>query len=185
MAEDELSKMQLQVKKNFIIRYYIYIYIYKYIHIKSFESFYKSYSLNKVKNSIKIIGNELFLVQSEIIWCVQQLQEKIDSGKLSEKKIAETKKYIKTLKNPQAQLVKIRQIMRTNFGDYRAKMTEEEKASKLDLNKVKIVEVKAPSTTTKSAENKFSFVKKSASKAGAKDDDAPKSEFKFSFNVEN
>ena len=122
-------------------------------------------------------------MQSEIIWCVQQLEEKIDSGKLSEKKIAETKKYIKTLKNPQSQLVKIRQIMRTNFGDYRAKMAEEEKASKLDLNKVKIGEVKA--LTTKSAENKFSFVKKSASKAGAKDEDAPKSEFKFSFNVEN
>ena len=122
-------------------------------------------------------------MQSEIIWCVQQLEEKIDSGKLSEKKIAETKKYIKTLKNPQSQLVKIRQIMRTNFGDYRAKMAEEEKASKLDLNKVKIGEVKA--LTTKSAENKFSFVKKSASKAGAKDEDAPIREFKFSFNVEN
>ena len=62
-------------------------------------------------------------------------------------------------------------------------MAEEEKSSKLELSKGRIAEAKAPPSTATSSD-KFSFVKKSAFKAGTKDA-APKSEFKFSFNVDN
>jgi len=115
------------------------------------------------------------LFQAEIMWCVEQFELSLQSGKLSEKKAAEIKQYIKKLKNPLTPLVKIRQIMRTNYGDYRAKMAVDEKSSKLDLSKVKITE-----GNTKS--EKPSFIKKSAAISGSKEERA-KTEFKFSFNI--
>ncbi len=49
------------------------------------------------------------LFQAEIMWCVEQFELSLQSGKLSEKKAAEIKQYIKKLKNPLTPLVKIRQ----------------------------------------------------------------------------
>ena len=112
-----------------------------------------------------------------MLWCIQQLELSIESGKLTDKRVADVKKAIKHLRNPQTPLVKIRQIMRTNFGDYRAKMAAEEKAAKLDLTKVKLIE-----GDTSCKGDKVTFIKKAASKTGAKDP-TQKSEFKFSFNV--
>ena len=69
--------------------------------------------------------------------------------------------------------------MRTNFGDYRAKMQEEgKKAGKLDATKVKIVGVEKS--------DKSKFVKKSASQTGTKSEanGAESSNFTFSFNVD-
>ena len=127
-------------------------------------------------------------MQTEIVWCVKQFEQSLASGKLSEKKAAEAMKSIKILKNPQSKLIKIRQVMRTNFGDYRAKMAAEEKAGKLDHGKVK--EVKPPpavatagSSESKAPSDKVTFIKKSASKAGTKDQ-PQKTEFKFAFNLE-
>ena len=128
-------------------------------------------------------------MQTEIVWCVKQFEQSLASGKLSEKKAAEAMKSIKILKNPQSKLIKIRQVMRTNFGDYRAKMAAEEKSGKLDHGKVK--EVKPPpaatatagSSESKAPSDKVTFIKKSAFKAGTKD--LPqKTEFKFAFNLE-
>ena len=114
-------------------------------------------------------------IQAEILWCAEQLEQSIHSGKLSEKKMAEVKKSIKNLKNPKTPLVKIRQIMRANFGDFRAKIAAENKSSKLDDAKVKITDgiINREKTT---------FIKKSAAKSGSKDENT-KTDFKFSFNV--
>ena len=126
-------------------------------------------------------------MQTEIVWCVKQFEQSLASGKLTEKKAADAMKSIKILKNPQSKLIKIRQVMRTNFGDYRAKMAAEEKsAGKLDHGKVK--EVKSPPAATATGSSgefksdKVTFIKKSASKAGTKDQ-PQKTEFKFAFNV--
>ena len=113
--------------------------------------------------------------QAEILWCVEQFELSLQSGKLTSKKAAEVKQFIKKLKHPPTPLVKIRQIMRTNFGDYRAKMASEDKSLKLDDSKVKITE-----GNTKP--EKTSFIKKSASKSGSKEE-STKTEFKFSFNI--
>ena len=70
--------------------------------------------------------------------------------------------------------------MRTNFGDYRAKMASEEKSAKAELAKGKISEGLVN-------RDKVAFVKKSASLSGLKNPPtaaSPKTEFRFAFNVE-
>ena len=44
--------------------------------------------------------------------------------------VKETARILKVLTDPKAPLIKKRQVMRTNFGDYRKKMAEEEKTAK-------------------------------------------------------
>ena len=68
--------------------------------------------------------------------------------------------------------------MRTNFGDYRAKMAADEKSAKLDMNKVKIGEVKV------NPNDKVTFIKKAAVKTAAKiTTDKSDSGFKFDFDA--
>ena len=66
-----------------------------------------------------IQNSNSFALQTEVLWCVEQLELSLQSGKLNEKRAAEIRKSIKTLKNPQAPLIKVRQLMRSHFGDYR------------------------------------------------------------------
>jgi len=114
---------------------------------------------------------------SEIAWCVEQLETSLSSGKLSEKKLKEARKSKKVLQNPDTPLVKLRQIMRINFGDFRAKMrSDEEKHKMLDTSKVKLASVPATKTTS-------SFIKKRSEKVG--DSTVPKATFKFNFSDQN
>ena len=122
-----------------------------------------------------------------MLWCIEQLELSLQSGKLNEKRSTEVNKSIKTLKNPKTPLIKMRQLMRSQFGDYRSKMASEEKsAGKLDMNKVKLAEV------AKEKCEKSKFVKKSASLTTDAKNDANKSDtnnstpssFRFSFNID-
>lgn len=108
--------------------------------------------------------------QIELYWCIQQLQNSLSIGKLNEKQIDEVHKNIRILKSSTAQLVKKRQLMKSLYGDYRAKMKDEEKKLGLGSKSVKFTQ---PATS-----NTSSFVKKSAILTSGKD-------FKFNFNTEN
>ena len=69
--------------------------------------------------------------QEELCWCIDYLQTNLQTKKLSEKQSKEMTKTISTLKNPKTSLVKKRQLMRVSCGDYRAKMSKEDKEFKL------------------------------------------------------
>lgn len=101
--------------------------------------------------------------ESELLWCIQQLQNSLKSGKLSKKAgnifellvfvticlkfflsfVAESSVKSLNVLMGKSSIVKKRQTMRVLFGDYRAKMLQEEKKlseSKLCniFNKIKI-----------------------------------------------
>lgn len=89
--------------------------------------------------------------QSELYWCINQLQQALSLGKLNSKQgmflyrvglgcaddfflVQEHTKALNTLMNNNAPMVKKRQVMRLSFGDYRTKMVEEEKKAKSNFN---------------------------------------------------
>ena len=73
---------------------------------------------------------------SETTWCIEFLDKQLEGGKLSEKRMKELRKAKKLLKAENTPLPQRRQVMRTQCGDYRAKMKAEEEAVKLDASKV-------------------------------------------------
>merc|ERR1712156_792966 len=73
-------------------------------------------------------------LQNEVAWCIDQLFQSINSGKLSERKGKEYQKTIATLKSPKSSLIRKRQLMRTTLGDYRSKMANDEPKSQLTLS---------------------------------------------------
>ncbi|XP_015120028.1 UPF0488 protein CG14286 [Diachasma alloeum] len=89
----------------------------------------------------------------ELCWCIQQLELSMNSNKLGDKQIRDAQKSLKLLKSNNVPLVQKRQIMRTTFGDYRAKMLQEEKKHSKSASTVRIV-------TPKPKENKSVFLKK-------------------------
>ncbi|KAH8344210.1 hypothetical protein KR084_008146 [Drosophila pseudotakahashii] len=103
----------------------------------------------------------------ELCWCVQQLQDALDTGKLSQKVAEDTAKNIKVLKSSTAPLIKKRQVMKLSLGDYRLKMQQEEQKLLLASKQVKF-------TTNSDTTKKSSFVKKSALLTSGKD-------FRFDF----
>ncbi|XP_012158325.1 UPF0488 protein CG14286 [Ceratitis capitata] len=94
-------------------------------------------------------------IELELCWCVQQLENALNSGKLSQKIADDTIKNIRVLKSVSAPLVKKRQVMKAALGDYRAKMKEEEKKMELAAKQIKFTE-------TIEANKKSSFLKKAA-----------------------
>ncbi|XP_037822812.1 UPF0488 protein CG14286-like [Lucilia sericata] len=107
----------------------------------------------------------------ELCWCVHQLENALNSGKLSQKVAEDTIKNLKVLKGNSAPLIKKRQVMKAAMGDYRAKMKEEEKKMSLAPKQIKF-------TNSTEVNKKSSFVKKSAILTSGKD-------FKFNFNPSN
>ncbi|XP_011298379.1 UPF0488 protein CG14286 [Fopius arisanus] len=89
----------------------------------------------------------------ELCWCIQQLELSMTSNKLGDKQTREAHKSLKLLKSNNVPLVQKRQIMRTTFGDYRAKMLQEEKKHSKSASTVKII-------VPKPNENKSIFLKK-------------------------
>lgn len=108
--------------------------------------------------------------QIELYWCISQLQTTLNNGKLSEKQLDEALKNLRILKSTTSQLVKKRQLMKSLFGDYRAKMRDEEKKMGLISKSIKF--------TNPATANTSSFVKKSAILTSGKD-------FKFNFDTDH
>ncbi|KAL9704669.1 hypothetical protein quinque_008187 [Culex quinquefasciatus] len=104
----------------------------------------------------------------ELYWCIQQLENSLNAPHIRDnsKKVEDTLKLINTLKSPNQPLIKKRQIMRTSFGDYRAKMAEEERTMALAAGSVGF---DAPKKKAK-----YHFVKKAAVLSGERD-------FRFNF----
>ncbi|XP_054728507.1 UPF0488 protein CG14286 [Anastrepha obliqua] len=94
-------------------------------------------------------------MELELCWCVQQLENALNSNKLSQKVAADTVKNLRVLKSSTAPFVKKRQVMKAALGDYRGKMLEEEKKIALAAKQIKF-------TQTIEANKKSSFLKKSA-----------------------
>ncbi|XP_062556411.1 UPF0488 protein CG14286 [Armigeres subalbatus] len=92
----------------------------------------------------------------ELYWCIQQLENSLNAAHVREnnKKTEDTLKLINTLKSANQPLIKKRQIMRSTFGDYRAKMAEEEKTMTLNPESVRFDVPKKKA--------KYHFVKKAA-----------------------
>ncbi|KAK7865664.1 hypothetical protein R5R35_006916 [Gryllus longicercus] len=99
--------------------------------------------------------------EAELCWCIQKLESSLNSGKLKKKQVEDATKTLKTLQSSKAPLVKKRQVMSMQFGNYRSKMEEEDKKIKKALKDVKLKEI-APS-------KKSSFLRKSSKISG----DAP------------
>ncbi|KOB75556.1 UPF0488 protein [Operophtera brumata] len=98
--------------------------------------------------------------QLELCWCVQQLERSLNERKGNEKQL---------LKNNNQPIIRKRQLMRTHFGDYRAKMAAEEKKLVKMASKIKISEVPDKPKAT--------FFRKSAFLTTGD------SSFKFNFNL--
>ncbi|GLH08698.1 Inositol-1-monophosphatase [Gryllus bimaculatus] len=96
--------------------------------------------------------------EAELCWCIQKLESSLNSGKLKKKQVEDATKTLKTLQSSKAPLVKKRQVMSVQFGNYRSKMEEEDKKIKKALKDVKLKEI-APS-------KKSSFLRKSSKISG-------------------
>ncbi|XP_042293543.1 uncharacterized protein LOC121914293 isoform X3 [Sceloporus undulatus] len=64
-------------------------------------------------------------MKKEVDWCIEQLELGLKTQKSTSKQMGEAFRAIKILRSEKAVLAKKRQLMRTMFGDYRAKMAEE------------------------------------------------------------
>lgn len=76
-------------------------------------------------------------LELELCWCIQQLEASLATGKLHEKQAHDLGKHLHSLKSSTAPLVKKRQIMRSVFGDYRAKMAKDEQKLNKTTSSVK------------------------------------------------
>ncbi|XP_063370421.1 UPF0488 protein CG14286 [Cydia amplana] len=92
--------------------------------------------------------------QLELCWCIQQLEKTLAENKGNEKQLTEAWKVVNVLKNNSQPIIRKRQLMRTHFGDYRAKMAAEEKKLAKMTSKIKI--------TDTPAQPKATFLRKSA-----------------------
>lgn len=136
----------------------------------------------------------------ELCWCIQELESglsklNVNDGKEAsqkEKQIYNITKSLNVLKSHTAPLIKKRQVMRNSFGDYRAKMAEEEKKFKKQVSSVKFVTNK---NIIQRAEKSCIFVKKARSNTKKKDtldpenneqsndSKSPSEPFKFNFSI--
>ncbi|XP_058809104.1 UPF0488 protein CG14286 [Phymastichus coffea] len=93
----------------------------------------------------------------ELCWCVQQLEAALMNVNLQEKQVYNMTKSLNVLKSHNASLIKKRQVMRNTFGDYRTKMTEDEKKFGKTTGVVKFT------TDNNKAQQKAIFLKKASS----------------------
>ncbi|XP_045129909.1 UPF0488 protein CG14286-like isoform X1 [Portunus trituberculatus] len=71
----------------------------------------------------------------ELQWCVQQIEAAMQKASIKEKE--DMAKSHRTLTSSKASHIKKRQLMNSLFGDYRAKMVEEESKMKTEAPKLK------------------------------------------------
>ncbi|XP_072168298.1 uncharacterized protein [Diadema setosum] len=65
--------------------------------------------------------------QKELCWCIQQLELGLVNMKPNAQQAQEAERLLKILKSSKAPMARKRQIMRASFGNYRARMQQEEK----------------------------------------------------------
>ncbi|XP_043280342.1 UPF0488 protein CG14286 [Venturia canescens] len=104
------------------------------------------------------VENQLEL---ELCWCIEQLHISLGSGKLNEKQALESKKTLTLLKNNSVAFIRKRQVMRNTFGDYRAKMIQDEKKYGKYVANVQFAEPKVVS-------NKSVFLRKATTETPVK-----------------
>ncbi|XP_030840480.1 uncharacterized protein LOC100888117 [Strongylocentrotus purpuratus] len=75
--------------------------------------------------------------QKELCWCIQQLEMGLDNKKAGSQKAPEAVRLLKILKSSKAPMARKRQVMRASFGNYRARMQQEEKKHSEDMVKGK------------------------------------------------
>lgn len=80
----------------------------------------------------------------EICWCIEEL-ENLMAKKSSDKQKKEQEMCLKILKNPEASLIKKRQVMRQQFGDYRQKISESKTKRNVSSNTSTVNIDKVPS----------------------------------------
>ncbi|XP_051844091.1 UPF0488 protein C8orf33 homolog [Antechinus flavipes] len=73
--------------------------------------------------------DEQLRLQRELDWCVEQLELGLKTQKSNPKQAEQVARAVKTLRSQRAELPKKRQVMRSLFGDYRARMEEDRKAA--------------------------------------------------------
>ncbi|CAL4219660.1 unnamed protein product [Meganyctiphanes norvegica] len=111
----------------------------------------------------------------ELQWCIKQIEMSMEKPK-SQKHVEDLAKSHKTLSSSKAAMVKKRQIMRSMFGDYRAKMGQDEKTFKMDAPKLK-EKVEAPSNSV--------FIKKAVDETDKSVDAVSEKDDKNGENKEN
>ncbi|XP_051174236.1 UPF0488 protein CG14286 [Leptopilina boulardi] len=119
---------------------------------KALSSTLSTISSESTRSGLTIEAEDRFEV--ELLWCIQQLQTLLIDGKMTDKQLYIASKNLNTLKSNSASLIKKRQIMRNTFGDYRAKMSEDEKKYKKSNSTIKF-------TSPTSTKNNSTFLKKS------------------------
>ncbi|ROT64705.1 hypothetical protein C7M84_017336 [Penaeus vannamei] len=72
----------------------------------------------------------------ELRWCLQQIELSMEKKQGNSKQTEELMKSHLTLSNNKTPTVKKRQLMRSMFGDYRKKMSDEEKKFKIEKPKM-------------------------------------------------
>ena len=103
--------------------------------VKALSSTLSTISTESTRSGLPPEAEDRF--ELELLWCIQQLQSLLVDGKMSDKQVYIASKNLNTLKSDSASLIKKRQIMRNTFGDYRAKMVEDEKKFKKANSTVK------------------------------------------------
>ena len=108
----------------------------------------------------------------ELVWCLAQLQISVNDKKVSNKVKNENAQISRQLSSPKTPFPRKRQLMRSAFGDYRAKM----KSHPLpELRKPSVCETQEP-------EGFFYKLSASKSKQG-QTPYTPEEQFTFQFNI--
>ncbi|XP_016279704.1 UPF0488 protein C8orf33 homolog isoform X2 [Monodelphis domestica] len=123
--------------------------------------------------------DEQMRLQRELDWCVEQLELGLRTQKSTPKQAEQAARAVKTLRSNRAELPKKRQVMRSLFGDYRARMEEDRKAA------LKAMEVAARSARVLPVEEavrrKSSRICRHRGGGGMISISSPKEEFRFNF----
>ncbi|XP_044512986.1 UPF0488 protein C8orf33 homolog [Gracilinanus agilis] len=123
--------------------------------------------------------DEQLRLQRELDWCVEQLELGLRTQKSTPKQAEQAARAVKTLRSNRAELPKKRQVMRSLFGDYRARMEEDRKAA------LKAMEAAARSARVLPVEEavrrKSSRICRHRPGGGMISISSPKEEFRFNF----
>ncbi|KAI6656346.1 hypothetical protein LOD99_1146 [Oopsacas minuta] len=110
----------------------------------------------------------------ELAWCISQLEVSVNDKRVSKKQNEENARIARQLASPKTPFPRKRQLMRSTFGDYRAKMKSHP-----------LPELSRPSVCKKQEPDGM-FYKVSGSKTHeGGTTDSPNDPFKFQFNIES
>ncbi|XP_020861924.1 UPF0488 protein C8orf33 homolog isoform X2 [Phascolarctos cinereus] len=122
--------------------------------------------------------DEQLRLQRELDWCVEQLELGLRTHKSTPKQAEQAARAIKTLRSNRAELPKKRQVMRSLFGDYRARMEEDRKAA---LKAMEAGRSARMLPVEEAVRRKSSRVCRHRSGRGMSSVSSPEEEFRFNF----